>query len=80
MIKNQHTPEQEILISTKHFQDSVVEIYLNQKKNLITELIHLSNHRVNVYQYDADKYLKESRKLSGINQKINSLTELNHID
>lgn len=47
---------QEVLLTTIHNQDSVVEVYLNNQKNIITELFHLTDQKVQLYQYDFDKY------------------------
>ncbi len=47
---------QEVLLTTIHNQDSVVEVYLNDDRKIITELLHLSGLRVKVYQYKLENY------------------------
>jgi len=49
---------QEVLLTTIHNQDSVVEVFLNDDRKIITELFHLSGLRVKVYQYELDKYME----------------------
>lgn len=50
--------KQEILLTTIHNQDHVVEVYLNDAEQRITEMIHLSNHRVKLYQFEVAQYKK----------------------
>lgn len=78
MINNLELNQQDILLSTLHFQDSVLEIYINKEKNTIYELFHLADHRVNVYEYEVDQYLQTKRNTKSIEEKINGLLELNH--
>ena len=54
----QQPSKQEILLTTIHNQDNVVEVYLNDAEQLITEMIHLSNHRVKLYQFEVSQYKK----------------------
>ena len=47
---------QEVLLTTIHNQNSVVEVYLNDKSKIITELFHLSGHKIRLYQYALEEY------------------------
>ncbi|MFT6166358.1 MAG: hypothetical protein ACJAV5_001191 [Vicingaceae bacterium] len=60
---------QEVLLTTVHNQNSVIEVYLNNQKDTVTELYHLSNHRVKVYEYDLEEY-KQKPNSFGILDKI----------
>lgn len=64
------TNAQEILITSVHYQECVVEVYLNKDKNTITELKHKANHKVSVYNYILEDYLSQQRNKSGVNKKI----------
>ena len=55
---NYQPNRQEVLLTTIHHQNSVVEVYFNEKFQLVSEIIHLSNHRVKLYQYDVAQYKK----------------------
>ncbi len=60
---------QEVLLTTVHNQNTVVEIYLNKQKKIVMELHHLSNHRVKVYEYTILEYKQKTNNL-GILDKI----------
>jgi hypothetical protein len=57
---------QEVLLTTIHNQNSVVEVYLNDKSKIISELIHLSGHKIRLYQYALEEY----KALPGANMII----------
>ncbi|MDA9312507.1 hypothetical protein OAD50_03750 [Vicingaceae bacterium] len=60
---------QEVLLTTVHNQNNVVEVYLNKLTQTVTELYHLSNHRVKVYEYEIEEY-KQKPNSFGILDKI----------
>ena len=71
-------PQQDILVTTIHYQESVLEIYLNGKKKTITELKHSSNHRVSVHQHSLEDYLKQKSHIHGLEKKISNLFEISY--
>jgi hypothetical protein len=68
---------QYILLATIHNIENVVEVYLNKTENLISELIYFSDNRTKVYQFEFDKYIKESSHFRKIDEKITDLLEVN---
>jgi hypothetical protein len=60
---------QEELLTTVHNQNNVVEVYLNNQKETVTELFHLSNHRVKMYEYPIQEY-KERHDTFGVADQI----------
>lgn len=70
MSTTQTTTEQDILITSIHYETSVLEVYLNKKRNTITELKHKPNHRVSVYKYAIKDYLKQQNSQHIVAQKL----------
>lgn len=66
--------QQDILVTTVHEQESVLEVYLNKDQDLVTELKYLSNNRVRVYQYPTDTYLSQTIKTKGVEEKLMAIT------
>lgn len=67
---------QEILITTIHNQEDVMEIYFNEKMQLVTELVYKSNNRASIYQHTVALYLKQHKNFNGVEKKINDLMQL----
>ncbi len=59
-IKSTLPDVQEVLLTTIHNQNNVVEVYLNKQNETISELHHLSNHRVKVYEYKLEEYKQKT--------------------
>lgn len=74
-ISNTRLNKQEIIISTIHYENSVVEIYLNESESLISELRYLSNNRVNIFQFTLEDYLNKHNSSILIDSKIKSILQ-----
>lgn len=64
---------QDCLITTVHNIENVIEVYLNPNNKLVTELMHLSDNRIKVYQYELAKYLEQRATIKDIKPKLKSL-------
>ena len=73
---NLKASNQDVLLTTNHDLDSVVEVYFNENKNVITELKYLSNDRVRIYQYELDSYLTQARKINGVEEKLTEILKI----
>lgn len=62
--------EQEVLISTIHNIDNVVEVYLNPIDNLVSELVHLSKGHTHISQIDIETYLNKDFGYKGVEQEL----------
>ena len=62
--------KQEVLISTVHNMDNVVETFLNPAENLVSELIYSFKGQMHVTQMDLDTYLNKDSGYKGVSQEI----------
>ncbi len=67
--------QQDILITTVHEQESVLEVYLSKGQDLVTELKYLSNNRLSVYQYPLEDYMSQTIKARGVEEKLMAFAE-----
>lgn len=70
------TLTQDLLVSTIHNLDEVIETYFNVDQNIISEIQYKSNNRVLVYQHELELYLKEKSGSKNIRQIISEITNL----
>lgn len=61
-------------ITTIHNPESVVEIYLNQQHQRVTEIKSLNGNRTKYYEYALDKYLHQVQGFKGVDEKLRQLT------
>lgn len=61
---------QEVLISTVHNEDNVVEVYLNPIDRIVSELIFSIRDKTQVFQTDLDSYLDKDSGYKGVDIQI----------
>ena len=67
---------QDILLNTIHNLENVTEVYFNGIRNIVTEIMYLSNSKVYVYQYELDSYLKKIGSYSRFKQTIENINNI----
>ena len=58
--------EEHILIHTKHYTNSVVEVYINSDKTKIYQIKCLTRNRCRKYTFDIKDYIKNGKASGAI--------------
>lgn len=57
-------------LTTVHHPESVVEVYLNLERGVVTEIKSLNNNRQKRYEYSVSDYLFIVKNFKGIDRSI----------
>ncbi len=58
------------LITTIHNLESVVEVYINQNHDKVTEFKQLSGNRTKRYEYEIEEYISMNKNFKNIDVNI----------
>lgn len=60
-------------VTTFHNPETVVEVYVNREKSVVTELKSLSDNREKKYHYSVDDYLSIVKDYKGVDLSLNKV-------